>query len=251
MRIFSIKTHKIRPFESNLLEILDRYLVDFKEGSILAVTSKIVSICEGRVVRTKDADKHELIKKEAEYFLPPEENKYNITLTVKGNLLVPTAGIDESNGQDYYILWPEDPQAAANRVRKYLCRRFSVKKAGVIITDSKTTPLRWGTSGASIAHSGFSALNNYIGKPDIFGRKLLVTKANVADALAVSAVLLMGEGNEQTPLAVIEDVPFVKFQARNPLKKELESFHIDMEDDLYAPLLKGVKWRKGGKNVLK
>jgi F420-0:gamma-glutamyl ligase len=61
----------------------------------------------------------------------------------------------------------------------------------------------------------------------------------------------MGEGNEQTPLAVIEDVPFVKFQARNPLKKELESFHIDMEDDLYAPLLKGVKWRKGGKNVLK
>jgi putative folate metabolism gamma-glutamate ligase len=251
MRIFSIKTHKIKPFKSSLLEILDRYLVDFKEGSILAVTSKIVSICEGRVVRTEDADKHELIEKEAEYFLPPEENKYNITLTVKGNLLVPTAGIDESNGQDYYILWPEDPQATANQVRKYLCRRFSVKKAGVIITDSKTTPLRWGTSGASIAHSGFSALNNYIGKPDIFGRKLLVTKANVADALAVSAVLLMGEGNEQTPLAVIEDVPFVKFQARNPLKKELESFHINMEDDLYAPLLKGVKWRKGGKNILK
>jgi dihydrofolate synthase / folylpolyglutamate synthase len=251
MRIFSIKTHKIRPFESNLLEILDRYLVNFKEGSIVAITSKIVSICEGRVVRTKDTDKHELIEKEAEYFLPPEENKYNITLTVKGNLLVPTAGIDESNGQDYYILWPENPQATANRVRKYLCRRFSVKKAGVIITDSKTTPLRWGTSGASIAHSGFSALNNYIGKPDIFGRKLLVTKANVADALAVSAVLLMGEGNEQTPLAVIEDVPFVKFQNRNPLKKELESFHINMEDDLYAPLLRGVKWRKGGKNVLK
>jgi putative folate metabolism gamma-glutamate ligase len=251
MEINSIRTHKIKPFEQSIFEILDRYVDKMKEGSILAVTSKIVAICENRVVKTEDADKHKLIEEEAEYFLPPEENKYGITLTIKGNLLVPTAGIDESNGENYFILWPENPQRAANEVRKYLRRRFSVKKVGVIITDSKTTPLRWGTSGASIAHSGFSALNNYIGKPDIFGRKLKITKADVADALAVSAVLVMGEGNEQTPLAVIEDIPFVKFQDRNPSKKELEDFHIDMEDDLYAPLLKGVKWRKGGKNVLK
>jgi len=248
MKIFSLKTHKIRPFELSLLEILDKYLKNFKEGSVLAITSKIVAICQGRVVRTGEADKDKLIEEEAEYFLPPEENKYNITLAVKGSLLVPTAGIDESNGEDYYILWPKDPQAAANQVRQYLRRRFSIKKAGVIITDSKTTPLRWGTTGAAIAHSGFSALNNYIGRPDIFGRKLMVTKANVADALAVAAVLVMGEGNEQTPLAVIGEVPFVKFQDRNPSPKELAGFHIDMADDLYAPLLKGVKWRKGGQN---
>jgi len=247
MKVFPIKTHKIKPYKQNLFEILDKYLKSLSEGSILVITSKIISICQARVVKIKKADKKELIKQEAEYFLPAEENKYNITLTIKNNLLIPTAGIDESNGNGYFILWPKDPQKTADEVRQYLCDRFSIKKAGVIITDSKTTPLRWGTTGVAIAHSGFVALNNYIGKPDIFGKKLKVTKANVSDALAVSAVLIMGEGNEQTPLAIIEDVPFVKFQNRNPSKKELQELHINIEDDLCAPLLKSVKWRKGDK----
>jgi F420-0:gamma-glutamyl ligase len=39
-----------------------------------------------------------------------------------------------------------------------------------------------------------------------------MTKVNVADALAAAAVLVMGEGSEQTPLVVIGDVPFVTFQ---------------------------------------
>ena len=247
MKIFSIKTHRIRPFRQNLFEILDKYLKKLSERSIVVITSKIVSICEGRVVKIKEADKEKLIEQEAEYFLPPEKNKYNITLTIKENLLVPTAGIDESNGNGYYILWPKDSQKTANEVRKYLCDRFLLKKVGVVITDSKTTPLRWGTTGVAIAHSGFAALNNYIGKPDIFGRKFKVQKADVSDALAVSAVSVMGEGNEQTPVAIVEDVPFVKFQNRDPFKKELKEFHIDMEDDLYGSLLKGVKWRKGSR----
>ena len=47
-----------------------------------------------------------------------------------------------------------------------------LKKVGVIITDSKTTPLRWGTSGVAISYSGFSPLKNYIGSPDIFGKEM-------------------------------------------------------------------------------
>ncbi len=245
MKIFSIKTHKIKPYEQDLFKILDKYLTSLKEREILVVTSKIVAICEGRVVKTEVADKEELIEEEAEYFLPPEKNKYNTTLTIKGDLLAAAAGIDESNGNGYYILWPKDPQKTANEVRRYLRERFSLKKVGVIITDSKTTPLRWGTTGVSIAHSGFVALKDYIGKPDIFGRKLKMTKANILDALSVSAVLVMGEGSEQTPLAVIGDVPFVKFQNRDPSKKELKDFRIDINDDLYSLLLKGAKWSKG------
>jgi len=248
MKIFSIKTHKIRPYEQGLFEILDKYLTSLKEGSIVVITSKIVSICEGRVVKLDGVDKKELIKEEAEYLLPAEKSKYNITLTIKGNLLIPTAGIDESNGNGYYILWPKDPQKTANEVRKYLRKRFKIKKVGVIITDSKTTPLRWGTTGVAVVHSGFAALNNYIGKRDIFGRKFEMQKANIADALAASAVLVMGEGNEQTPLAVIDDVPFIKFQEKDPTRKALRDLHIDMDDDLYGPLLKSVKWKRGLKN---
>lgn len=245
MKIISVKTQKVTKDDTNLFPILQKYLPSLKERSILAVTSKIVSICEGQLVKIDKIDKKKLIEQEADYYLPPEENQYNITLTVKRNLLVPTAGIDESNGNGYYILWPKDPQKTANGIRIFLQKTYSLKNVGVIITDSKTSPMRWGTTGIAIAHSGFAALNNYIGKPDIFNRYLHVTKANVLDALASASVVVMGEGNEQTPLAVIEDVPFVQFQDRNPLPAELKELHIPMDDDLYGPILKSVPWLKG------
>lgn len=247
MIIDLIRTEKIIPGNKDLFSILDKYLNSLKEKSILAVTSKVVSICEGRVVKIGEIDKEKLIEKEADYFLLEKERNYGITLTIKNNLLIPSAGIDESNGAGYYILWPSNPQKTANRVRQYLCQRFSLKRVGVIITDSKTSPMRWGVTGVALAHSGFSALKDYIGKPDIFNRKLKFTKANIADGLAAAAVLAMGEGNEQTPLAIITDVPFVDFQERNPTKKEVDDLKISINDDLYAPLIKGVKWVKGKK----
>jgi F420-0:gamma-glutamyl ligase len=70
-----------------------------------------------------------------------------------------------------------------------------------------------------------------------------MTRVHVADALAAAAVLLMGEGDEQTPLAVINDIPFVEFQARNPTVEELQELQIALDDDLYAPLLKSVNWQ--------
>ncbi len=245
MKISAIKTQKIIPGQVNLFDILDSYLKSFSEQSILAVTSKIVAICEKRVVETEKIDKKKLMEQEAEYFLPPEKNKYNITLTIKNNILIPSAGVDESNGASFFILWPKNPQKTANKIRRYLCERFSIQKAGVIITDSKTSPLRRGVTGVAIAHSGFVGLNNYIGKSDIFGKKMRITRANILDALASSAVLVMGEGKEQTPIAIIKNIPFVEFQSRNPTKKELQDFYLSLKEDLYAGLLKNVKWKKG------
>lgn len=244
MNVIAIKTEKITPKTCTLLEIFDKHLTEFKEKSVLVITSKIVSMCEDAVVNIAAANKDDLIAKEAEYYLPRTSSKYNVTLTIKGNLLAASAGIDESNGNGYYVLWPKDPQKTANDVRKYLVKRFSVKNAGVIISDSRSFPLRWGTIGVAVSHSGFLALNDYIGSPDIFGRIMQMTKANVADALAASAVAVMGEGNEQTPLAIISDIPFVQFQARNPTKEEINNLHIAVDDDLYAPLLKTVPWKK-------
>jgi putative folate metabolism gamma-glutamate ligase len=244
MNVTAIKTEKIVLTSDTLLTILDKYIKIFKEKSILAVTSKIMAISQGRVVKIGSVQKDQLIKREAEYFLPPSQSKYNVTLTIKQDVLAASAGIDESNGNGYYILWPKDPQKTANAIRDYLCKRFAIKYAGVIITDSRSFPLRWGTTGVSIANSGFKALNNYIGTPDIFGRIMEMTKSNVADALAQSAVAVMGEGPEQTPLAVIRDVLFVQFQKRNPTKNEIASLHIDIHDDLYAPLLTAIPWKK-------
>ncbi|MBI4085952.1 MAG: coenzyme F420-0:L-glutamate ligase [Candidatus Liptonbacteria bacterium] len=246
MKITPIKTDKIVPGRK-LCDILDRYVKKIPERSILAVTSKIVSICEGRIAPVDSVDKTKLIEEEADYFLPLKQNKYNVILTIKNNMLIPSAGVDESNGNGSYILWPRDSRRTANEIRVYLTKRFKKKNIGVIITDSRTSPLRWGTTGTVLAHSGFSALNDYIGKPDIFRRKLKMTKANVSEGLAAAAVLAIGEGNEQTPLALIEDVPFVHFQTRNPSSSEVKELSINPKDDLYASLLRGVSWRKGKK----
>jgi dihydrofolate synthase / folylpolyglutamate synthase len=247
MQVTAIKTEQITPGSGSLLSVLDRFLKKFPEKSVLAVTSKIVSICEGSVVKQGTIDKDELIRAEAEKYLPRTNSKYDVTLTIKRGILAASAGIDESNGNGYYILWPENPQKTANSIRAYLAKRFRVKFAGVVITDSRSFPLRWGTTGVSIAHSGFAALNSYIGSPDIFGRTMMMTKSNVADALAESAVAVMGEGNEQTPLAVIRHIPFVRFEDRNPTDSELAELTIDIEDDLYAPLLTAVPWIKKAK----
>lgn len=246
MIVTPLKTHKILPFKESLREILDRYVATLPEKAILVITSKIVAICEGRVIKIGAAAKQDLIKQEAELYLPPETNRYHMNLTIKKNVLAVNAGIDESNGNGYYLLWPNDPQKSANKVRAYLAKRFGRQNLGVIMTDSKTTPLRWGVTGIAIAHSGFQALNNYIGQPDIFGRQLKVTKVNVMDGLAAAAVLAMGEGNEQTPLAIIEDLPFVDFIGRDPTEQELKDLHISIDEDIYGAVLKSAPWQKGG-----
>jgi putative folate metabolism gamma-glutamate ligase len=245
MRVQPIKTHPITVRDHDMIAILDRHLTSFEEGSILAITSKIVSICQGRMIPVGEADKQALIEREADYWLPPEINRYGVSLTIVDHVLIPMAGVDESNAAGYYILWPRDPQRVADQVRAYLSERFALTDVGVIITDSKTTPLRWGVTGVAIAHSGFLAVRDLIGHLDLFGRPLHMTKVDVADALAAAAVLVMGEADEGTPLAAIDDLPFVAFQPRAPTPEELEARWIDMEADLYAPLLQLAGWRRG------
>lgn len=244
MKVTAIKTHKITKDDKDVFAVLDKYLISILDGSVVVVTSKILSIIEGRIVKMGEVAKDELVKQEAEMYLPPTESKYHFSLTIKNSLLIPSAGIDESNGNGYYVLWPKDPQKWANDIRDYLVKKFNLKNVGVIVTDSKTTPLRWGVTGAAIACSGFIPLNSTIGTPDIFGRVMQATQVNVMDGLAASAVVVMGESSEQTPLAVIEDIPFVQFVNRNPTEEELNTLKIAIDDDLYAPLLKNVSWKK-------
>ncbi|HDH99341.1 MAG TPA: putative folate metabolism gamma-glutamate ligase, partial [bacterium] len=87
-------------------------------------------------------------------------------------------------------------------------------------------------------------LRNYRGKKDIFGRKFKVTQLNITDSLAAAATLVMGEGREQTPIAVIENFTAVKFE--NPNKSKASDIRIKRKEDIYAPLLWQAKWKRGG-----
>jgi F420-0:gamma-glutamyl ligase len=163
MIIKSIKTDKIPIAEQSLFRLLDRYGTALEEGAVLAISSKLVAICQGRFVRCNAADKQALIESEADRFLPPDSNRHHVALAIKECHLIPSAGIDESNADGHSILWPARPQGTANAVWSYLRDRFGCRRIGVLITDSTTAPLRAGVTGIALAHSGFLALNDYVG----------------------------------------------------------------------------------------
>ena len=111
---------------------------------------------------------------------------------------------------------------------------------GVLITDSRTVPLRAGVTGVAVGYAGFRGIKDYRGTPDIFGRKFEFSRTNIADGLAAAAVLVMGEGNEQQPLAIIEKAP-VEFCDR---VKRAE-LRINIKEDMYRPLFSKLPKLKG------
>lgn len=226
----------ITPIKSKIFraaESLDKYIQahvpTLKEKSILVVTSKIVALSQGRVVENKRGLKTRLIKSESQIAL---KTKW-CYLALKDGHWCPNAGIDESNADGKLILWPEDSYRVAFKLRKKLMQIYHVRQLGILITDSRIYPLRAGVTGVALGYAGFQGLRDYRGKKDIFGRALTMTQTNVADSLACAAVLVMGEGNERIPLAIIEDAP-VKFIAKvDPLE-----LRIDPKIDMYRPLFR-------------
>lgn len=203
-----------------------------RESMILAITSKIVSLAEERLVDKTATSKQALIDQEADHNLG--EIGHGCFLTIKHGLFIPSAGIDESNSEkDQYILYPEDPFASAHRLWQDLRTKWELKNLGILMTDSHTTPLRRGVTGISLAHWGFQGLSNRIGAPDIFGREMRMTTVNIADALATAATLVMGETDECRPLAVLqcEGIQFCDSVSADELKMPLEM-------DLYYPFFK-------------
>lgn len=243
MKVSSVKTHLISLGES-IEAILEKYITNLPENSIVVITSKIISITQGRVIPKRDYDKKELIEQEAEAILLSENNKYNICLTIKNNILLPSAGIDESNIKDAYILYPQNIYETAQEIWKYLRNKLSVNNLGVVITDSHTTPMRRGVTGIALGWCGFEPLHSYIGQPDLYNQELRVTQINLLDAIATAAVFIMGEGNESTPIAILENAPKIQFLNRPPSKEEIASITINLEDDLYYPILKNANWKK-------
>ncbi len=242
MKFLPIKTRAMLPPKDDLYDLLDHDLPRLKENDILFITSKIVAIHQGRCVKIEPGvNKDDLIKKEAEKYIPRVKIPKNfVILTLKNHTLIPSSGIDKSNGNGYYILWPKHINSEAQTICKYLKKKHNIKKLGVVITDSHTIPLRYGVLGISIGFFGLKPLIDYRGHLDIFGEKLWITRANIVDSFAATAVLLMGESAEQTPLLILRNAPLVKF-TNQPSQHQLV---IPQNQDIYRPLLKAFRSRK-------
>src|SRR5882724_1853713 len=113
MHAEALKTPRVEPGDS-LEEILDRCVPALRERSVVAVTSKIVSLCQNRVVaKSASVRKEDLIRREADAVADAPDHPYGLYITIKDNILTPSAGIDESNADGVYVLYPDDVQGAA------------------------------------------------------------------------------------------------------------------------------------------
>ncbi len=242
----AIKTKKVTSSSCTIFELLDEFLPEMEERGVLALTSKIVSLCEGRTLPIEGTDLPALVRQEAEFYMPDAKAQHGYTFTIAHNMLTPNSGIDESNSAGQYTLWPADPWASAAAIRRYLCDRFGLKEVAVIIVDSTFLPLRWGAIGLALAYSGLQPVRSYAERTDLFGRPSKLTRANVLDSLATTATFVMGEGDEQTPLAMLSDLSQVEFADQDPTKEEIAARHTPPEEDSFGPLLTSMKWKKGG-----
>jgi len=238
MHFIPIKTRPFLPPKDNLFKLFRQHLPPLKEKDILVITSKIVSIHQSRCIKiTKNTTlktKIKLIKQEADAYF--KNNPHSITL--KDQTLTPYAGIDRSNANNHYILWPNKPHLQAKKIWHHLREKHHLKKLGIIITDSFCLPLRWGHLGISIGFYGFYPNKSYLGQKDIFGYKIIQANSNIVDALAALSTVIIGEGNEQTPLLIIRDFNKIKFTSK-PTQQHLRI--PKNQSDLYQSLINQIK----------
>ena len=220
--LFPIKLPTVRlgqKLDSIVLRALQDYDFELRDRDVVCVASKIVSITERRIVQLKQtqvserarvlADKYQMniplvqvVLDEADAVLGGVRG---FLLTVRQGILTANAGVDLKNSPTgTAALWPAHPDRSASSLRASLERSADVR-LGVVIVDSRVTPLRLGTTGLAIGLSGFQPVRDYRGKYDIYSRRVKVTLTNVADDLASSAHLLMGERDERIGLVVVRD----------------------------------------------
>jgi F420-0:gamma-glutamyl ligase len=238
MELIPIKTRTLHPPKDDLYAILDGVLTDVREKDVIIVTSKVVAIHEGRCVPIEGTDKEALVSKEADSIYQPKGRAKPLTIT--NHALISAAGIDESNGEGFYILLPKDSFASACTLHEYISKRFELKEVGVVITDSHSLPFRYGAMSVAVGCFGFAPIESHIGRPDLFGRTMQYSKTNLADAIAAATTLVSGECDEAQPVAIARGIPNLVFTMEDP-RNEL---FVPYKEDIYRDLYKDFKARE-------
>jgi coenzyme F420-0:L-glutamate ligase/coenzyme F420-1:gamma-L-glutamate ligase len=180
------------------------------DGDVLAVTHKIVSKAEGRVVDLEDdgPDSHRHLVEQESASIIRRRGELVIAETHHG-FVCANAGVDRSNaGTAKAILLPVDPDRSANRIRLRLGERFDVDIA-VIVTDTFGRAWRRGLTDVAIGVAGMAAIDDLRGTPDDFGKTLEVTEIATADEIAAAADLVIGKAS-RNPVAVVRGVEWTR-----------------------------------------
>ena len=244
MHFLPIHTRTLNPPQDSLFDALEQSDFAPQENDIILVSSKVVAIHQGRCIHTSQAEKEKLIQQEAECYIQSVREGVP-SITIKEHTFIGSAGIDESNANGYYVLWPKQPYSVAHELYSYFRARYKRKNIAVILVDSHCIPMRSGTIGISIGFYGIEPTEDHTGMKDIYGREFVYSKSNIVDALAAAAVLVMGETDEQIPVCIARNVPNIQFIYEDHHKELV----IDPERDIYYPLLKAYLEKQSQKIV--
>jgi coenzyme F420-0:L-glutamate ligase / coenzyme F420-1:gamma-L-glutamate ligase len=196
----------VRPGD-DLAELIAAHApADLAATDVVVVAHKVVSKAEGRVRRLDEIEPSERARalaaehrKDARLVQAVLDETAELLRAVHGTLICVThhgfvcanAGVDQSNASgegDEIVLLPEDPDASAASLRAGIVAARGVKPA-VVITDSFGRAWRLGQTDVALGAAGLTPLDQWIGRPDAFGRTLHVTSIAVADSVAAAADL--------------------------------------------------------------
>lgn len=224
--------------------------VEFADDDVVVISQKIVSKAEGELVdistikpgakakavakRTrKNPQLVQLILQDSARILRAE--KRTLIVKRKDGLICLNAGVDKSNvkGANSYTRLPTNADNSARKLRTEL-EHLSGRKVAVIIADTYSRPSRVGQVEFAIGIAGMEPIVDYRGKEDLFGYELKFKYVALADEIAAAAELVMGQGTERTPVAIVRGLPRLQRTEKEGLAKKLT---IGRKRDLFSKLL--------------
>jgi coenzyme F420-0:L-glutamate ligase / coenzyme F420-1:gamma-L-glutamate ligase len=195
----------VRPADDLARLVVAAAPADLGDGDVLVVSHKVVSKAEGRVRRLDEIEPGEGAsalarehRKDPRLVQAVLDESAELLRAVDGTLICVThhgfvcanAGVDQSNASEEgeLVLLPQDPDGSAARLRAGIAELLGVRPA-VVIADSFGRAWRLGQTDVAIGVAGLVPLDQWIGRPDAFGRELRVTSIAVADCVAAAADL--------------------------------------------------------------
>jgi len=198
--------------------------IDLLDGDLVVVAQKVVSKAEGAIrVIAYQVPSPEAIELAGTLGKDPRivqivlDQSRRVVRAVPGVLIVETvhgficanAGVDQSNIEldGVVTILPVDSDRSAREIRDRL-RELTGCEVGVLVSDTFNRPWREGSTNVAIGVAGFDPLRDLRGSNDDFDREMTTSTVSLADEVASTAQLVMGESG-RVPVALVRGVDWI------------------------------------------
>ena len=191
------------------------------DGDLVVVAQKVVSKAEGavRVIADQMPTAHVVelagtLGKDPRIVQIVMDQSKRVVRAVPGVLIVETvhgficanAGVDQSNieAEGVVTILPVDSDRSAREIRDQL-RDLTGCEIGVLVSDTFNRPWREGSTNVAIGVAGFDPISDLRGSIDDFDREMTTSMVSLADEVASTAQLVMGESG-RVPVAIVRGI---------------------------------------------